>query len=63
MTRDTFMEFFRNTEKLNTLSVDDRIEVFSTILIGSSDFKKILLDSIFSDYNVNHLDIIEVKNG
>lgn len=63
MTRDTFMEFFRNTEKLNTLSVDDRIEVFSTILLGSSDFKKNLLDSIFSDYNVNHLDIIEVENG
>ena len=62
-TRDDFMEFFRDNEKLNTLSVDDRIEVFSTILLGSSDFKKPLFDDIFSDYGVTKLDVIEVSNG
>ena len=62
-TRDDFMDFFRDNEKLSILSVDDRIEVFSTILLGSSDFKKSLFDEIFSDYGVTNLDVIEVSNG
>ena len=61
ITRDDFMEFFRDTEKLNTLSVDDRIEVFSTILLGSSDFRKELFDNIFSDYGVTNLEVIEIS--
>jgi hypothetical protein len=61
ITRDDFMEFFRDTEKLNTLSVDDRIEIFSTVLLGNSDFKKKLFDEIFSDYSVSHLEVIESK--
>ena len=60
MTRDDFMDFFRNDESLNTLSPDDRVEVFSTILLGSSDFKKKLFDEIFSDYCVSHLEVIEI---
>ena len=63
MTRNDFMNFFRNDEKLNELSVEDRVEVFSTILLGSSDFKKELFDKIFSDYCIAHLDVIEVNNG
>lgn len=61
ITRDDFMKFFRDTDKLNLLTPDDRIEVFSTILLGSSDFKKKLFDDIFSDYCVTHLEVIEVK--
>jgi hypothetical protein len=61
ITRDDFMAFFRDDDKLNTLSVDDRIEVFSTILLGSSDFKKELLDSILCDYNVTDIEVIKVK--
>lgn len=61
ISRDDFMMFFRNNEKLNELSVDDRIEIFSTILLGSSDFKKKLLDEIFSDYCVSNLEVIEIK--
>lgn len=60
ITRDEFMNFFRDNEKLNLLSVDDRIEVFSTILLGTSDFKKKLFDNIFSDYCVTNLEVIEV---
>lgn len=60
ITRDDFMSFFRDDEKLNELSVDDRIEIFSYILLGSSDFKKKLFDEIFSDYNVKHLEVIEI---
>lgn len=62
ITRNDFMQFFRDTEKLNLLSVEDRIEVFSTILLGSSDFKKNLLEEIFIDYGVNNLQLIEIKN-
>lgn len=60
MNRDDFMNFFRDDEKLMQLSGDDRIEVFSTILLGSSDFTKQLLDEIFSDYCVDHLEVIEL---
>ncbi|SHJ52204.1 hypothetical protein SAMN05444337_2145 [Flavobacterium haoranii] len=62
MTREDFMRFFRNTEKLNELTVDDRIEIFRTILVGSSDLTKDLLNEILGDYNVNNLEIIEVTN-
>jgi hypothetical protein len=58
---DEFMTFFRDEDCLSELSVDDRIEVFRTILLGSTDFKKELFDEIFSDYCVSHLDVIEVK--
>jgi hypothetical protein len=62
MTRDDFMAFFRNDECLNTLSAADRIEVFSQILLGSSDFTKKLLDDILSDYCVGHLGVVEHGN-
>jgi hypothetical protein len=61
ISRDDFMKYFRHDEKLNELSGDDRIEIFSTILQGSSDFKKRLFDEIFSDYCVSHLTILENK--
>ncbi len=59
-TRDDFMNFFRDDECLNQLSPDDRIEVFSQILLGSFDFTKELLDDILSDYSVDTLEIVEV---
>lgn len=61
ITREDFMKFFRDNDKLNLLSPDDRIEIFSTILLGSSDFKKKLFDDIFSDYCVTNLEVTEVK--
>ncbi len=53
------MRFFRNDEKLNELTVDDRIEIFRTILIGNSDITKELLDDILSDYSVPNLELID----
>lgn len=53
------MKFFRNDEKLNELTIDDRIEIFRTILAGSSDLTKELLDEILEDYAVLNLEIIE----
>lgn len=61
ITREEFMAFFRDEERINTLSPDDRVEVFSTILLGSSDFKVKLFNEIFSDYGVSHLETVEVK--
>jgi len=63
MTRDDFMEFIRDEDKLNTLSTDDRIEVFCTILQGSSDLTKDLLDAVLSDYNVPNLEVVEELMG
>ncbi len=55
------MNFFRDDEKLHLLTVDDRIEILSQILLGESDFTKELLEEIFSDYGVSHLKILEVE--
>ena len=63
ISKEDFMRFFRDTEKLNELSPDDRIEIFRTILLGSSDFSKDLIDEILADYAVDHLEVIEINNG
>jgi len=59
MNRNEFMNFFRNDEKLSQLSVDDRNEIFHSILLGSSDVTKHLLDQILSDYCVENIEVIE----
>lgn len=63
ITREDFMKFFRDNEKLNELTVDDRIEIFRTILVGSTDLNKDLLNEILRDYSVDNLEVIERKNG
>ena len=57
MTRDDFMAFFREDEKLNTLSADDRLEVFRTVLLGGSDLTEDLLNEILGDYGVDGLEV------
>ncbi len=61
------MSFFRDEEKLNTLSVDDRLEVFSTILAGSTDITEAQLEALVRDYCVDGVDITsrfpEKKSG
>lgn len=60
MTREDFMAFFRLN--LDLLTPDDRIEIFSTIMLGADDFTYDLLDGIFKDYSVEHLDVVPVFN-
>jgi hypothetical protein len=60
--REDFMKFFRDTEKLNELNADDRIEIFRTILTGSSDLSKDLLNEILVDYCVDNLEVINRNN-
>lgn len=59
ITREDFMNFFRDDNLLNKLSVDDRVEIFSQILVGSTDITKEILNSLLSDYNVSNLQVIE----
>lgn len=61
MYREEFMAFFRNDEKLDLLTPEDRVEIFSQILLGDSDFSKELFDELFNDYSISHLQIIETK--
>lgn len=63
ITRDDFMHFFRDDQKLNELSTDDRLEIFKTVLVGNSDITKKLLDEVLSDYCVTNIEIKEVVNG
>jgi hypothetical protein len=63
ITRNDLMSFFRNEGSLDKLSVDDRIEIFSTILLGRADFKIELFTEIFSDYGITHLNITENLDG
>ena len=60
---EDFMNFFRDSEKLNELTTDDRVEVFRTILAGSSDITMDLLNEVLGDYCVDNLEVIEIKNG
>lgn len=57
--RAQFMQFFRDDEKLNELSVDDRLEIFRTVLVGSSDLTKDLINQVLLDYSVTDVEVIE----
>ena len=63
MDRAQFMRFFRDDEKLNTLTVDDRVEIFRTVLVGSSDLTKELLNELLIDYGVEGISVIGSSNG
>ena len=53
------MAFFRDDEKLIELTVDDRLEIFNTILVGSSDVTVKLFNELLGDYNVADLSILQ----
>lgn len=61
MDRNQFMNFFRDNDKLNLLSADDRVEIFRTILLGSSGITKRLLDKLIIDYCIENIEVIERK--
>jgi hypothetical protein len=52
------MAFFRDDAMLNQLTADDRFEIFSQIMQGSSDFSKDMLDEVLSSYNVCNVGVI-----
>jgi hypothetical protein len=59
--KEEFMNFFRDDEKLNSLSNDDRIEIFLQILAGGSDITKDLLNELICDYQVHNIKISQIK--
>jgi hypothetical protein len=61
--RTDFMKFFRDTEKLNELTPDDRVEIFRTVLLGSSDLTLNLLNEILRDYCVENLEVLDLNYG
>ena len=61
--RAQFMQFFRDDQKLNELTPDDRIEIFRTVLTGSSDLTKELLDDLLLDYSVHNLEVLDTNNA
>lgn len=46
---------------LNSLSVDDRIEIFLTILLGKTDITFELLNNLLIEYDVEDLEIKKEK--
>lgn len=63
ISREDFMKFFRDNDKLNELTPDDRVEIFRTILLGSSDLTVNLLNEILDDYSVENIEVTESNNG
>ena len=63
ISREEFMKFFRDNDKLNELTPDDRVEIFRTILLGSSDLTVNLLNEILDDYSVENIEVTESNNG
>jgi len=61
MTREDFMNFFRDDEKLSTLSVEDKIEIFVQILPSGSDITEELLNELILNYQVSNLKVSQVK--
>lgn len=55
LNRAQFMQFFRDDETLSLLTPDDRLEIFSSILLGSDDITLELLERLLSDYCVANI--------
>lgn len=62
ISREDFMNFFRDTDKLNELTPDDRVEIFLSVLLGKIDITKELLDELVANYSVSNLEIIEIQD-
>ncbi|MCZ8343568.1 MAG: hypothetical protein O9301_11080 [Leptospira sp.] len=56
------MNFFRDVDKMNELTPDDRIEIFRSVLLGSTDITKELLDDLINNYSVGNLEVIELRD-
>ena len=63
ITREELMTFFSTMEKLNEITPEDCVEIFRTVLLGSSDLTKELVQEILSDYFVDHLKVTACNNG
>jgi hypothetical protein len=53
ITREQFMEFFRDGEFHNNITPDDAAEIFCGVLHGSSDITEELINELFTNYSVD----------
>ena len=61
--RHEIMEIFRDEELINKLTPNDKIEIFLTILQGSSDITVDLLNRLLIEYSVNNIIIEKLKQN
>ncbi|MFX8664575.1 hypothetical protein ABTM59_19060, partial [Acinetobacter baumannii] len=54
---------FRNDEKLEQLTPDDRIEIFLNVLLGSSDIDVKLLNELLNNYDIRNIVISEKQSN
>ena len=59
ISREQFMEYWRDSKMDEELTPEDRMEIFISAPIGSSDITKTVLDKILCDYGVDNLEIID----
>lgn len=61
---DVFMDIYRDMDYgMTGLNEDDRVEVFSGILMGSSDFTRELLEEVADNYDVDLGEILGYKKA
>jgi hypothetical protein len=54
-----FMDFFWDDEKINTVSENDKIDIFLNILNGSEDITLELLQKLLNNYSIDNIEIIQ----
>lgn len=54
-----FMDFFWDDEKINTVSENDKIDIFLNILNGSEDITVELLQKLLNNYSIDNIEIIQ----
>jgi len=62
ISKEDFMEFWRSDGMPDMLTVEDRMEIFLSAPVGSSDITKELLEKIIRGYGVENLTVIKSKN-
>jgi hypothetical protein len=59
MNKDSFMKFYRSEEGYDQLSEHDRLEIFLTIMQGSSDITAEVLRNLLEEYDIDNINITE----
>jgi len=59
ISREQFMEFFRSEDFHSKVTPDDCVEIFRTVLTGSSDITKELINDVISDYCADNVQAID----
>lgn len=59
ITREQFMAFFRSEDFHSKVAPNDCVEIFRTVLTGSSDITKELINDIINDYCADNVQAID----